>query len=170
MEVEGEEWTFPNLNISQDGHLVKWTFTAEELDGEDRTDYPHLQIWRGSSLVDSFSSSQSVPTGYPNVYEHVVEPPLPVKAGDYIGIVQPAENFTRLLISFVPFAGYYLGASLPLVPLVTVEVVENDGKAKNNMYLPFVFDTHFELWLVNLKGDDLNFANPFNIMKRFKPL
>ena len=90
--------------------IVKWTFTAEELDGGDRTDYSHLQIWHGS-LVVNFSSSQSVPTSYPNVYEHVVELPLPVKARDYIGIIQPAENSAQLLISFVPLTEH-LGVSL----------------------------------------------------------
>ena len=131
VEVQGELLTFPNLNITQDGYLVKWTFTAVELEQEDRTDYPVLQIWRGSSIVDSFSSFHSVPTGYPNVYEHVLKRRLAVKAGDYIGIEQPAENSARLLISFVPLTGQ-LGTSdqeNKLLPLVTVEVDYNDGKA-----------------------------------------
>ena len=128
VEVEGEVRTFPNLTISQDGHLVKWTFTAVELDQEDRTDYPDLQIWREGSLVVSVSSSHSAPTGYPNVYEHILEPPLPVEAGDYIGIAQPAKDSARLLISFVPLTGQ-LGTSFNqegnILPLVSLEVEEN---------------------------------------------
>ena len=44
-EVENNTILFPHLNTVQDGDLVKWTFTAEDLgEGEGRTDYPDLLI------------------------------------------------------------------------------------------------------------------------------
>ena len=125
-DVEDEFLLFPHMNITQDGYLVKWTFTAEDLD-EDHggTEYPDLYILRlptgdtdymeyeyegveswmmdhaDGVIIVYLNGSQSVSTNYPNVYEYTVEPPMPVQAGDFIAIYQPPDDDARLLLSFV---------------------------------------------------------------------
>ena len=124
-DVEDVFLPFPHMNITQDGYLVKWTFTAKDL-GEDygRTEYPDLYILRlptgntdyieyeyedveswmmdhADGVIVYLNGSQSVSTNYPNVYEYTVELPMPVEAGDFIAIHQPLKNTARFLLSFV---------------------------------------------------------------------
>ena len=109
-EVKGLYIPFPHLNITQDGNLTKWTFTAEDLgEGNGRMGYPDLLILASNSTCDDtdcdvvhhLNGSQSVSTIYPNVYEYIVDPPLPVKTGYFIAIYQPPEEDARMLLSFV---------------------------------------------------------------------
>ena len=110
-EVEDEYITFSHLDITQDGYLVKWIFTAEDLgQGEGRTQYPQLMILAPNSMESSFksytsdhclNSSQSVATKYLNVYEYTVDPPLPVETGYFIAIYQPPRETARMLLTFV---------------------------------------------------------------------
>ena len=97
---------YPKMIITQDGLLVRWTFTAEDQGmGEGRIQYPELQVFREKSLVFVLLGSKAVRTAYPNVYECVIDPPQSVKAGDYIAVRQPPKHTARLLLSFVGFAG-----------------------------------------------------------------
>ena len=107
-EVEDEYITFPHLNITQDGYLVKWIFTAEDLgQGEGRTQYPQLMILAPNSIestaakVHCLNSFQSVATKYLNVYEYTVDPPLLVETGYFIAIYQPPRETARMLLNFV---------------------------------------------------------------------
>lgn len=122
-EVKGMNIPFPHLNITQDGSLTRWTFTAEDLgEGNGRMKYPELLILASNSECDDMDcdavhhlhGSQSVSTIYPNVYEYSVDPPLPVKRGYYIAVLQPPEEDARMLLSFVkrPREGtIYLGTN-----------------------------------------------------------
>ena len=92
------------MNISRDGYIVKWTFTAVDQGQGDK--FPNLLILHPlSEDIIRLNGSQSIPTGYPNVYEYTPDSPLPVKAGDFIAIEQPPEDSARLLLSFVRYAG-----------------------------------------------------------------
>ena len=147
-EVENNTILFPHLNIVQDGNLVKWTFTAEDLgEGEGRTDYPDLLILdpdngglhydgmdSANGVVYHLNSGQAVSTKYPNVYEHAVHPPVPVKAGYFIAIHQPPKETARMLLSFVKLAGLgtidlemnHHTADYQLQPLVDLEISSED--------------------------------------------
>ena len=110
-EVMGMYIPFPHLNITQDGNITKWIFTAEDLgEGNGRMGYPDLLILAsnyskcddtGCDAVHRLHGSQSVSTIYPNVYEYNVDPPLPVKTGYFIAIHQPPEQDARMSLSFV---------------------------------------------------------------------
>ena len=93
------------MNISRDGYIVKWTFTAADQGQGD--EFPNLLVLHPPSenITHRLNGSQSAPTGYPNVYEYTPDPPLPVEAGDFIAIEQPPEDSARLLLSFVRYAG-----------------------------------------------------------------
>ena len=101
-EVENELLLFDSLIITQDGNLVKWTFTAEDLGQEDgRTQFPSLVI--GADRL--ISGEDAVSTNYSNVYEYTATSSMPVKAGDMIIVQQPAESRARMFLSFVRNAG-----------------------------------------------------------------
>ena len=161
-EVEHQYIPFPHLNITQDGYLVKWIFTAEDLGrGEGRTQYPQLLIlppnstnfgYNGinnycstSDRVHCLNSSQSVATEYLNVYEYTVDPPLPVETGYFIAIYQPPRETARMLLSFVKRAPPGTTIDLEtehdsnskdffLQPLVNLKI-----NSKDNVTLPTIF-------------------------------
>ena len=102
-EVENDVFLlFSSLIITQDGYLVKWTFTAEDLGQEDgRTQFPGLII--GAERI--ISGQDAVSTNYPNVYEYTATSSMPVEAGDIITVQLPPESSARMLLSFVRNAG-----------------------------------------------------------------
>ena len=117
---------FDHLTIIQDGNLTKWTFTAEDL-GIGRTGYPELRIVRDLQLVPMLSGSTAVSTLYPNVYEVIADPPLPVKTGDFVYLILPSISTARLLLSFVltgspPGVSLDTGEDIEGLPLITLEI------------------------------------------------
>ena len=108
--VENDLILFEHLNITHDGYLTKWIFTAENLgEGEERTKYPKLRIIRmeneNAVTVSTLEGCDAVLTSYFNVYEHTIEIATKVQAGDSIGIVVPSISDARLLLSFVRNSG-----------------------------------------------------------------
>ena len=81
VEVEDDFIFFSHLNISQDGYLVKWISTAEDLgQGEGRTQYPQLIIIivRSDLVPQPLLGSDPVPTDYSNIYEFTLASPMDV--------------------------------------------------------------------------------------------
>ena len=107
VEVEDDIILYPHMIISQDGYLVKWTFTAEDLgQGEGRTQYPQLQIiFENIGILHTLNGFDAVPTDYSNVYEVTLASPLPVQAGYNILLELPPITSARLLLSFVRNSG-----------------------------------------------------------------
>ena len=110
--MEDADILFEHLNITQDGYLTKWTFTAEDLgEGDGRTKYPELRITRLSfsyaQSVLTLNGSGAVLTGYPNVYEFTLQTQnaTQVQTGDFIAIQLPPISDTQLLLSFVGNGG-----------------------------------------------------------------
>ena len=145
--------SFPDLKISEDGFVVKWTFTAQMLDpasgrrrgGWRRDDYPQLLIVSNSSdRVHCLNSSTAVPTEYPNVYESTVSPPVPVKVGDYIAVHNPPADRAAMRLMFVripPVDPVTITSSkqLPLHPLVHLHIGKNNsGKLIANKCIIFL--------------------------------
>ena len=117
---------FPDMNITQDGQLVKWTFTAEDKGPKNMSvEYPELWIMRSGTKVFSLSASVAALTAYPNVYDCVPDSPQSVKAGDYIAVLQPPKHTAQLLLSFVQYhaPGSKAVTMKEVVPLVSLEVI-----------------------------------------------
>ena len=55
--------------------------------------------------VGNTSNMEPVQTAYLNVYEYVLDPPLPVLAGDVLGIYQPPEDESRVHLTFLEDTG-----------------------------------------------------------------
>ena len=82
---------FPSLSVVENGLLEKWVFAADIIPTLLTAQVSiEFQIWRGvgdqAALHSTSVVSAPVRSGYPNVYEHTVDPPQPVLAGDYVGI------------------------------------------------------------------------------------
>ena len=104
-EVEGNAIIlFQHLNITQDGYLVKWTFTAEDLgEGEGRTKYPGLHINDGN-LISKITAQSGPFATSSNVYEFLLAA-VQVQAGHFIALELPPISRARLLLSFVRNGG-----------------------------------------------------------------
>jgi hypothetical protein len=134
--------SFPDLKISEDGFVVKLTFTAQQSKRRPplRTEYPQLIILPSdfrseeaiscsNDRVHCLNSSTPVATEYPNVYESAVTPPVPVKVGDYIAVHHPPDDRPALRLTFVripPVVPVTITSSeqLPLHPLVHLHIVK----------------------------------------------
>ena len=126
----GNELLYEHLTITQDGYLVKWTFTGVELGlGEE---CPKLRIYRNeieqsTPLEPPPQSSAAVSTLYPNVYNVTVAPPFPVRSGYLISLVLPSVTTARLLLTFIltgspPGESLDTGEDIEGLPLITLEI------------------------------------------------
>ena len=96
-----EQMLFPNIQFTCSGQVVKWIVGASYTSGEY---YSELQIWRPTS-DNTFQKLNSTVTTVlaevrSGIYEFVVDPPFPVQPGDVLGIFQPPELESRLLIDY----------------------------------------------------------------------
>lgn len=99
----------PTLQFPKSGKIVKFTFSGQFLPltgSNSRELYPEIQVWRLSQNKSDPQSSgdnyiklasignQTAPrfSGYINVYEFVLETPLPVEEGDVLGYYQPPSS------------------------------------------------------------------------------
>jgi len=101
--------------------------------------------------VGNTDNTEPFQTAYLNVYEYVLDPPLPVLAGDVLGIYQPPQNESRVHLTFLEDTGpvnwYRDSATGPLDTFVI------DTQSQGNM-LPLVavtFEVDGELNLLHSK-------------------
>ena len=90
----------PEMRFTCDGMITKWIVGAE-FDSRDNL-YPELQIWRKSGdetyekINGTFIQFPTSVTG--RIYEYDDFSPIPVKAGDILGIFFPTFSFSRLIL------------------------------------------------------------------------
>ena len=102
LNQNGIQLIIPNMTFSRNGSVVRWTFAARYRTSA--TQYPELQVWRENTTgtyvkVGNTSNMEPNQTGYLNVYEYVLDPPLQVLAGDVLGIYQPSSSISRVHLS-----------------------------------------------------------------------
>ena len=92
-------YVFPALRVEESGLLEKWVFAADLISPQSSTDIEFL-ILRGEGHMAEVKLSTVVTapvrSGYPNVYEVLVDPPQLVLAGDYVGIRVSISNLQPL--------------------------------------------------------------------------
>ena len=148
---------FRQFQIEEDGYVVKCTFTATKREQGQRAMwtelcflFKNLSRSRGDGPLSGgkccLNTSESVETGYPNVYELTVNPPLPVKTGDFVAINQPSRERAGMLISFVH------------VPKRINQEIDSTTSGENFYLLPLV---HLEIGNNNISNHNINFNMPF---------
>ena len=98
----GIQLIIPGMTFTRNGSVVRWTFVARYR--ASATQYPELQVWRENTTgtyvkVGNTSNMEPNQTGYLNVYEYVLDPPLQVLAGDVLGIYLPSSSSSRVHLS-----------------------------------------------------------------------
>lgn len=92
-------YVFPSLQFTENGLLEKWLFAAKLMPPLSNPTSIEFQVWREEDTrhVSIITTNVTSPTrtGYINVYEHTVHPPLPVVAGDYIGVAVQSSSYLQ---------------------------------------------------------------------------
>ena len=143
-----QQTIIPDISFTTSGSVLRLTFAAQYR--ASATQYPELQVWRNmtGTFVKVGNTSNTVPiqTAYLNVYEYVLDPPLPVLAGDVLGIYQPPEDESRVHLTFLEDTGpvnwYRDSATGPLDTFV----IDTQSSQRNMLPLVAVtFETDGEL-------------------------
>ena len=100
-------WIFPNINFTCDGHITSWTLRVNNSMPEsmDTALIPQITTWRLLPQSNNFYRQQSI-TNESQLTSLKIDtrlmftpsPPIPVKAGDIIGIRLPTVNNDMLMI------------------------------------------------------------------------
>ena len=92
-------YVFPYLQFTENGLLEKWLFAAKLVPPLSNPISIEFQVWRGEDTrhvsITTTNVTSPARTGYINVYEHTVHPPLPVESGDYIGVAVQSPSLLR---------------------------------------------------------------------------
>ena len=92
---------FLNIKFTCSGWVTKWIVGATYSSG---SYYPELQIWRpsGSGTYQKLNGTFAAAAGEKNngIYEFIVDPPLPFQPDDILGLFQPSEQNSRLLVDY----------------------------------------------------------------------
>ena len=109
-----EQVIFPNIKFTCSGWVVKWIMGATSSTG---THYPELQIWRpsGGGVYQKLNGTIAKAAGEEasRIYEFIVYPPLPFQPDDILGVFQPSQQNSSLLVDYGS-GGDLLNFYLPL--------------------------------------------------------
>ena len=93
---------FPDIMFTCNGLITKWIVGAETRTSGTRM--PELQIWRdsGGNTFSKINSSLLIPseTGNSNVHEYTPDPPLMFQDGDILGVYQPEDSQSQLVLYY----------------------------------------------------------------------
>ena len=131
----------PQISFTCDGNITKWIVGAN-WDGEHAL-YPELQVWRrvNDSIPDRYYRvgntiiSVASQNSDSQVYEYPVDPPLPVEAGDVLGIFQPVGDDSRLRVYYERDAG---PSTLYQTTSISQEDFPESGEPQSHSHLPLV--------------------------------
>ena len=129
---------FPSMNFSCSGTISKWTFVARSQTGEDRKQYPLLQLWRPhgtgqyervyeSSITATLSGQSQFTVG-----EYIPDSPVPFEAGYIFGVYQPRGGDSKLSVRYADVPSGYLKHYKD--PYTSLGVFDISGAKKGNDY------------------------------------
>ena len=102
---ERDQRLFPDIRFTCNGFITKWIVGATlNEDLIDTGGLPELQVWR-SAGGDSFTKRNfniftitNVP--FTNVYEYTLTSPLEFQEGDILGVYQPRQSDSQLVVYY----------------------------------------------------------------------
>ena len=101
---------FPTEVLELSGSITKWIVAARWRNGEERTNFPELQIWRATAITGQYrkisaSTLTATAENANRVYEYTPTSPLAFQEGDILGIFQPSRAASRLRVYYVDNVG-----------------------------------------------------------------
>ena len=102
---------FPDIKIKCNGNLTEFVFGAKMMDGAKRNRYPKLQIWQNinGSLsikhIANLTEDIHAIAGAMNLYKYLINTPMPVHYGDYLGIFQPKTSESKIILYYQEYNG-----------------------------------------------------------------
>ncbi len=149
-ESFGQQNIYPSINFTVDGFLLKWIFAARDLgESPERARYPQICISRRQgtrNLYITVHQTEKPPssTGYLNVYEYILDPPLEFRAGDVVSVIQQPEQFSRLALTSLLGVGPSDVITVPLLQRREADTATALGRIE--VPLIAVEIRKFELW------------------------
>ena len=112
-ERDGRQFVFPDYSFSCAGLITSWSLgLVEQSGGDNRINYPQLQIWRRNSSGDFYdriasTEQTAAPESLSQLYSVTIDPPLQFQSGDILGMYLPRSepNDGRLRVMFGQNAG-----------------------------------------------------------------
>ena len=135
----------PDIRFTCDGMITKWIVGANWV--SDKSLYPELQIWRSSgngmyqkingTLIDVETESEE------RVYEYDNFAPIPVQAGDILGVFAPHNANTQLRLRAEQGHGhtnYYISTfnSDTVSPYDSIDLQQDTPQVLSSLYHPLV--------------------------------
>ena len=94
----------PEINFTCDGMITKWIIVANSLIGPNNQFFPELQVWRnvGNDTYHKISGTHIflpfVPQSTNTLFEYSSFDPIPVRAGDVLGVFIPDDTYSRIFL------------------------------------------------------------------------
>ena len=161
----------PSLRFDCDGAITKWIVGASWRSNGNAQSFPDLQLWRNSSRNGVYTKVGNTTliiaeSNASQLYEIAVEPSLPFRRGDILGIFQPSRSRSRLRILYRTGSGNPRNYVVRLAGSVTEPPLEtfttSSSGVRQESALPLVtmeickacikYLFGFEQLLINLAG------------------
>ena len=105
-----QQWIFPSMVFNCTGNITRWIFRAEET-GNNNERVPRMSTWKLNLFTVpttdfiriSQSGSAEELTGNGPVYEYVLQEPVEVQEGDFLGIDLSPNSDEELQFVFLDF-------------------------------------------------------------------
>ena len=102
--IDRRQQISPEINFTCDGMITKWIIVANSLTYTNSFFFPELQVWRniGNDVYHKISGTHIflpfVPQSTNTLFEYSSFDPIPVRAGDVLGVFIPDDAYSRILL------------------------------------------------------------------------
>ena len=104
--IDRRQYISPEINFTCDGMITKWIIVANSFTGGNNQFFPELQVWRnvGNDTYHKISGTHIflpfVPQSTNTLFEYSSFDPIPVRAGDVLGVFTPDNAYSRIYLAF----------------------------------------------------------------------
>ena len=137
--TERRQQITPDMRFTCDGMITKWIIGADWI--SDGFFNPELQVWRnvGNDTYQKINGTviDSTTGNFNRIYEYDSFSPIPVQAGDILGVFIPRTSFSRLGLLSENMNGptnYYLETGLNVYDMFDIQ----DTLVQSQVYHPMV--------------------------------
>ena len=102
--VDRRQHISPDINFTCDGMITKWIIVANSSTGVNNQFFPELQVWRnvGNDTYHIINGTHIflpfVPASSDTLFEYSAFDPIPVRAGDVLGVFIPDDIYSRIFL------------------------------------------------------------------------